>query len=127
MSSARVETIEPIALAERIRQGDDALILIDVREADERAFCRISTETSITDGHFPMSSIVDRLDELVQTTSDKIVVFYCHHGIRSRRVAAWFLAGGNQGDRVPASRAVFNLEGGIDRWTTEVDPAIPRY
>lgn len=127
MFGPSVESIEPLALAERLRRGEDALVLIDVREADERAFCQITPSLSAVDHHFPMSSIIENVEPLLHATLDKVVVFYCHHGVRSRRVAGWFLAGCNRPDRVVGARQVLNLEGGIDRWSTEVDPEVPCY
>jgi rhodanese-related sulfurtransferase len=46
------------------------------------------------------------------------VVVYCHHGIRSRQGAAVLLAHGI---------VARSLSGGIDAWTTEIDPSLPRY
>jgi len=50
---------------------------------------------------------------------ERETVFICHHGIRSAQVCA-FLA--RQG-----FAKIYNLAGGIDRWSTEVDPSVPRY
>jgi adenylyltransferase/sulfurtransferase len=47
------------------------------------------------------------------------IVVYCHHGIRSAHAAEQLCAAG-------FSR-VWNLAGGIDRWSDEVDPSVPRY
>ena len=46
-------------------------------------------------------------------------MFHCHHGGRSQRAAEHFLALG--------FRNVANLAGGIDAWSQEVDPSVPRY
>ena len=43
----------------------------------------------------------------------------CHHGVRSAQVAAFLL---NQG-----WTRVFSVAGGIDRWSVDVDPKVPRY
>ena len=47
------------------------------------------------------------------------VILFCHHGMRSLDAAAWLRSQG-----VEAARS---MAGGIDRWTTEVDPRVPRY
>jgi len=47
------------------------------------------------------------------------VVVYCHHGIRSQSAAA-FLERSGFSD-------VSSLTGGIDAWSCEVDPTVPRY
>jgi monothiol glutaredoxin len=46
-------------------------------------------------------------------------VFQCHHGGRSRAAAERFLAEGY--------KRVYNLEGGIDAWSQQIDPSIARY
>ena len=43
----------------------------------------------------------------------------CHHGMRSAQVVAFLLRQGHA--------AVYNLTGGIDAWSTQVDPRVPRY
>ncbi|MBN1238714.1 MAG: sulfurtransferase [Gammaproteobacteria bacterium] len=91
------------------RNGD--VVLLDVREPAE-------LEVSSLQGvwHIPMMQIPNRLEELPR---DKPVVVMCHAGGRSRRVAE-FLTGNGFED-------VFNLQGGIDAWSREIDPSVPRY
>jgi rhodanese-related sulfurtransferase len=50
---------------------------------------------------------------------DRDVVVYCHVGARSAQAAIWLKANG-----WPRVRS---LAGGIDAWSEEVDPAVPRY
>jgi rhodanese-related sulfurtransferase len=50
---------------------------------------------------------------------DKLIVFVCHHGIRSMDAVAYFAGHGLENVR--------NLRGGIDAWSQEVDPSLPRY
>ena len=50
---------------------------------------------------------------------DTKLVFYCHTGVRSLSAAEHFRAEG--------FTDVHNLEGGIDAWSREVDPTVPRY
>ena len=47
------------------------------------------------------------------------LVFYCHHGMRSQQAAEHFLQKG--------FTEVFNLAGGIDAWSQQVDASVPRY
>ena len=47
------------------------------------------------------------------------MVFQCHHGVRSQAAAEYFQREG--------FRNLCNLEGGIDAWSTLVDPSVPRY
>ena len=64
----------------------------------------------------PMNQLPARLAELPQ---DRPIACMCHHGARSQRVAL-FLAQQGYGD-------VANIAGGIDAWSNERDPAVPRY
>ena len=50
---------------------------------------------------------------------EREIVVACHHGMRSHAVAEWLKGQG--------FRRVWNLAGGIDRWSTEVDASVPRY
>jgi monothiol glutaredoxin len=105
----KVKDIEPKRLKEWMDAGAP-MELFDVRTPEERAQARIEG-----------SRLLDaqgkaRLDEL---DADTRLVFYCHHGMRSRQAAEHCLQLG--------FRQVFNLRGGIDAWSTEVDPSVPRY
>ena len=63
-----------------------------------------------------MREIPARLAEL---DADKPLVVMCHSGGRSRRVAEFLLGNGFTN--------VFNLKGGIDAWSTQLDSRVPRY
>src|SRR5262245_40694206 len=58
-------------------------------------------------------------DELLQLARDTPLVFQCHHGVRSQQAAHYFQQHGFQN--------LYNLQGGIDAWSTLVDPSVPRY
>lgn len=88
----------------------DAFTLLDCREDNERAHCKI--EPSV---HIPMKQTPDRLDELPK---DKPVIVYCHHGMRSLQVAGFLLRSGYQAE---------SMTGGIDAWSAKIDPAVARY
>ncbi len=88
-------------------------LLLDCRETVEHDYARIDNCMLL-----PMSEIADRLEELTDHRANTIVV-YCHHGVRSLQVAYWLASNG--------FTQVYNLEGGIDRWSREVDPQVPRY
>ncbi len=97
-------------LARRHAAGEDFLLL-DVREPDEIATASISWATVI-----PMGEIPDRIGEL---PADKPIAVLCHAGGRSARVTAYLNQNG-------LTNAV-NVAGGIDAWSTSIDPAVPRY
>jgi rhodanese-related sulfurtransferase len=108
--SGPFQRLSPRELAQRIRRGE-ALQLVDVREPFEWAICRIEGSRLI-----PRGELARRSSEL---DPGRPVVLICHHGVRSAMAAAWLGAQGFE--------AVFDLAGGIDAWSLDVDPALPRY
>ncbi|MAW61758.1 MAG: rhodanese [Planctomycetes bacterium] len=86
--------------------------LIDVREQDEWEDCHLAGAEL-----FPLSRIQEWAEDLA--ASERPLVIYCHHGVRSARVCAQLAALGH--------REAINLQGGIDRWSQDVDPGIRRY
>jgi adenylyltransferase/sulfurtransferase len=85
--------------------------LIDVREPYEWRIARIEGARLI-----PLGRIGASASEIAR---DRDVVLYCHHGARSHAAGEELVAQGF--DRV------WNLSGGIDRWSAEVDPSVPTY
>jgi len=106
-----VQAFSPSEVARRLRGPDAELLLLDVREPFEREFARI--EPSV---HIPMQEVPGRMGEIPR---DRTVVVYCHSGTRSAMVAAFLEHQGYA--------RVANLTGGIDAWSIEVDPTVPRY
>lgn len=102
--------ISPRELKERLDRGEN-ILLVDVREPHECAICQIEGAKLI-----PMGSIPANLQKL---DTDEDVVCYCHHGMRSLDVANWLRAQG--------IKSAKSMAGGIDRWSIEIDPAVPRY
>ena len=90
-------------------------LLLDVREPWEVALASIQIAGAPA-RHIPMGELVGRLDELDPAQP---VLCICHHGMRSAQVGA-FLA--RQG-----FASVYNLAGGIDAWSQEIDTGLPRY
>ncbi len=103
-------TITPRQLAARLARGD-ALRVIDVREPWEHSVASLEPAELI-----PMQSMPARQGSLPRETE---YVVLCHHGMRSAMVAEYL--------RTVGITRVLNLEGGIDRWSVEVDPSVPRY
>lgn len=108
-----VPELTPTELTRRWPGGnrDAGVALLDVREPQEIELAAISGAR-----HVPMRQIPERLDELPR---DRALVVFCHSGGRSRRVAEFLAERG--------FHPVFNLAGGIDAWSREIDPDIPRY
>lgn len=100
-----------VAELQKKQKAGEQFLLIDVREPWEYEACRIEGAKLI-----PMRTIPANLQQL---DSDRDVICYCHHGQRSLDVAAWLRAQGVE--------TAQSLAGGIDRWSLEIDPAVPRY
>ncbi|HZA81956.1 MAG TPA: rhodanese-like domain-containing protein [Actinomycetes bacterium] len=92
--------------------GQDAPLLVDVRTVPERAVAAISPSL-----HIGLDQFVERAP--AEIPRDRDVVLYCHVGARSAQAAVWMKANG-----WPRVRS---LAGGIDAWSQQVDPEVPRY
>jgi len=89
------------------------LRLIDCREADEFAFCHLEKAELI-----PLSVFAKAAEGQLADKEEPIVV-YCHAGVRSARAANYLAQLGYTDVR--------SMAGGIDAWSREVDPTVPRY
>ena len=90
-------------------------ILLDVREPWEWG----TASTRHPDFELlqiPMGEIPRRIEEIAV---DQPIACLCHHGARSQRVATFLAAQGH--------RSVVNVAGGIEAWSNELDPSVPRY
>jgi rhodanese-related sulfurtransferase len=103
-------TVQDLAL--RISKGAPMQI-VDVREDWEREICQIPGSI-----HIPMNSVPKRAPEFKAPEGGEIVI-YCHGGVRSMMVAGFLEQNGLQG--------VASLAGGIEAWSVEIDPGVPRY
>ena|SRR5215471_8544070 len=106
-----VELEISVAELRQKKNSGEPFLLVDVREPWEYETCRIDGAILI-----PMRSIPANLGRL---DVDQNVICYCHHGQRSLDVAAWLRAQGVESAQ--------SLAGGIDRWSAEIDPGVPRY
>lgn len=106
-----VQQITPKRLKTRLDTSTSPPLLLDVRESAEHAHCRIAGSILI-----PLQEIPSRLSEL---PLDAEIIVYCHHGIRSMQAATFLSQRGYS--------RVCNLLGGIDAWSSEVDPSVSRY
>jgi len=100
-------------MQERISRGE-RIFLIDVRQPEEHQLTRIEGSELI-----PMDTVPGRIDRLEALADEGTLIIYCHHGMRSANVVNWL-----RGNGIAACQ---NLSGGIDRWSTDVDPSVPRY
>lgn len=98
-----------VATAARLHR--EGALLLDVREPVEVATCAIPGSR-----HVPMRQIPEALPDLPR---DRLILVQCHHGGRSLRVTQFLRANG--------FTQVSNVAGGIDAWSQQIDPTIPRY
>jgi monothiol glutaredoxin len=105
----RVKSVSVKELQAKLK-AEPALKLFDVRAQKER-------EQAAIEG----SRLLDReaQQEIMELDKATPLYFHCHHGGRSQQAAAFFLSHGFSN--------VFNVTGGIDAWSLEVDPKVPRY
>jgi len=103
-------TITPKELKQKLEQGDK-IILLDVREPWEYNLCKIEGSLLIPLG--TLASECKKLDPEAE------IVAYCHMGMRSMDATQFLLQQG--------FKNVKNLTGGIDAWSTQVDPTVPKY
>lgn len=96
-----------------LRNGATPFLLLDCREPDEHAIARIEGALLI-----PMRSVPERMAELEPHRAARIVV-HCHHGVRSLRVTRFL--------RERGFAEAQSMTGGIEAWSLEIDPGIPRY
>lgn len=112
-----IDQIQPAQLADwmQSKAAHGTTLVLDVREAWE-----VQTASIKTDGFalqtIPMHTLPARLNEL---SPEQPIACLCHHGGRSMQVAA-FLA--QQG-----FSHVANIAGGINAWSSQLDPSVPRY
>jgi len=109
-------SIRAQALQQRLQQGEP-IQLVDVREDQELERARLSWPVL----HLPLSRSADwiaRIDTLL--ARERPVAVLCHAGIRSWQFGCWLIEQQGYSD-------VWNLQGGIDAWSVEVDPQVPRY
>jgi rhodanese-related sulfurtransferase len=106
----RAMQIEPSELAERLDRGEK-INLLDVRTREEFDAVKIEGAQLFT-------------QELMQTvlsswSREQLLVIYDHGGTRSPDAAAYFQGHGFTNVKC--------LHGGIDAWSVEIDPTLPRY
>lgn len=112
-----IDHIHPAQFAQWLAQvgPEGRPLVLDVREPWE-----VQTASVRAEGfelvHIPMGELSAQLDAL---DADRPIACLCHHGARSLRVAAYLQHHG--------FAHVVNISGGIDAWSQEKDPSVPRY
>lgn len=96
----------------RLLDSGEEIRLVDVREPFEFQQASIAGSELI-----PMRTIPQSLPSL--STETRRLVVFCHHGMRSLQVTDWLRRQGVDHCQ--------SMSGGIDGWSVEIDPAVPRY
>ncbi|GAB3554474.1 molybdopterin-synthase adenylyltransferase MoeB [Spirosoma fluminis] len=113
--SARVNTapqkMSVHELADRLAQGEN-LFLLDVRERPEYELCHLTDAVLIPVGMIP--------NNRKRIPTDRPVVVYCHHGIRSANVVQYLYT-------QDGLTNLFNLDGGINAWARDIEPEMAVY
>ena len=122
--SAAPEQPEEIDVAEAAAmRGRDGVVFLDVRTPMELNQAAIDGAVVV-----PMQELPQRVSEVVGLVDNggaepaNALVVFCHSGIRSLQVVRWLRA--QDADRFGGARS---MAGGIDAWSTQIDPAVPRY
>ncbi|AVO47946.1 sulfurtransferase [Melaminivora suipulveris] len=97
------------------RHAEARPLMLDVREPWEVQVASVAP-AGYELAAIPMGALAARVRELDPA---RPVACLCHHGARSMRVAAFLAQQGFE--------QVANVAGGIDAWSQERDPAVPRY
>jgi adenylyltransferase/sulfurtransferase len=108
---AQMEEMTATELKQRLDKGDDIQI-IDVREPNEFEIGRIPNSNLI-----PLGQVVGRMSEI---DASRETVVHCKMGGRSAKAIEALQRAGFTGRLV-------NLKGGINAWSNEVDPSVPKY
>ncbi|MCS5692331.1 rhodanese-like domain-containing protein [Cyanobium sp. FGCU-6] len=109
-------SIRALDLQERLERGEP-IQLVDVREEQELTMARLPHAVV----HLPLS----RSTEWIATVNERLdrerpVAVLCHAGVRSWNFGCWLI-------QEHGYEEVWNLQGGIDAWSVEADPSVPRY
>lgn len=107
--AASMRTLSPEEFQLLIRQP--GVTLLDVRYAEELEAASLPGALNI-----PLPELPQRLTELDRAQPLAIL---CHHGVRSEHAARFLEREG--------FASVCHLAGGIDAWSRQLDPAVPRY
>jgi len=107
---AAVRELPPKEIKALLDQGKLGGHLYDVRTEKERTAAKLDAAKHLDD------QMMAEVEELPKSTP---LAFHCHHGNRSRAAAEHFLKLGFTN--------IYNMTGGIDAWSRDIDPKVPRY
>lgn len=106
-----IRQVDPRTVAALLK-GEPKPALLDVRTIAEAQLASLPDSLLI-----PLHELEERADELEALRGREVIV-YCHHGVRSLHGAAFLEALGF---------SAASMSGGIEQWSLEIDPTVPRY
>jgi len=110
VAATSIPTVSVRELKQKL-DAHESFQLVDVREPFEHELASIDSARLI-----PLGELPDRLSELDR---NRLTIVHCHSGIRSAQAVRMLREAGFEN--------VFNLEGGIAKWSDEVDSDVPKY
>ena len=113
MSQPPPMEITPAEVKRRLASGE-RVFLIDVRQPEEHAIASIPGAELV-----PMNTVPASIQALESKADEGGLIVFCHHGMRSLNIVAWLRGQGLESCQ--------SMAGGIDLWSLEVDPSVPRY
>lgn len=96
--------------AAKILKEDKTARLLDVRDEEEYRLAHIEGALLVNQTNF---------QQIMQWPKDTTILIHCHHGIRSMDAASYMIGHGFTNVR--------SVSGGIESWSQDVDPSVPRY
>ncbi len=91
---------------------DEDFVLLDCRTEGERATAKIGKTIFL-----PLHELPSKMGDL-ELFADEPIIIHCHHGRRSMQMAHVLRGQGYN---------VKSMAGGIDLWSIDIDPTVPRY
>ena len=91
-------------------RGSSPPRLIDVRTTEEWNLAKIKGAHLINE---------ELVQEMMGWPKDTAIVFFCHHGQRSLDAVSYFAGHGFTN--------VKSMTGGIEIWSLQIEPSVPRY
>jgi rhodanese-related sulfurtransferase len=105
--------VTPGEVKSRLEAGE-RIFLLDVRQPEEHQLASIAGAELI-----PMNTVPAALPDLERKAGEGTLIVFCHHGMRSLNVVTWL-----RGRGISTCQS---MSGGIDLWSQQIDPSVPRY
>jgi len=98
---------------QQLLTAQESVHLLDVRQPWEHALAALPGSQLV-----PLPLLPTQM-ESIKPPAGALLVVYCHHGVRSLAAARFLEQAGYA--------QVASLAGGIEAWSCDIDPQVPRY